>query len=203
MQMIPGVFSIKEDALLSTVQRDDSKSDALPVSRSSDLTETWVPVGEALRGLGLPKTAENLLSDIRTMSVITEVDGGTSQSFGWNLTRMAFSASYRPTHIIALFITQTPSLPSNYERAPTPKQAAGSVESIVYRRQSAGEQATAGVLFLHGGPHSACTDAFLAPVALLLSENFTVIMPNYRGSSGYGTAHLSALPGKIGSVRSS
>jgi hypothetical protein len=70
----------------------------------------------------------------------------------------------------------------------------------VYRKTSCGRSTTAGVLFLHGGPHSAVTDAWTAPLLALVSEGYTVILPNYRGSSGYGEAHLSALPGNAGKV---
>lgn len=75
------------------------------------------------------------------------------------------------------------------------------VESVVYRRTSAGSAATAGVLFLHGGPHHAVWDSFAAPLVALLSLNVTIVLPNYRGSAGYGEAHLHALPGHAGDVR--
>jgi pimeloyl-ACP methyl ester carboxylesterase len=75
------------------------------------------------------------------------------------------------------------------------------VESLVYRRKSLADSATPGVLFLHGGPHSAVSEAFAGPMLALVAEGYTVVLPNYRGSSGYGEAHLKALPGKAGTVR--
>lgn len=71
----------------------------------------------------------------------------------------------------------------------------------MYRRTSAGDTATPGVLFLHGGPHHAVWDSFAAPLAALLDLNVTIVLPNYRGSTGYGEAHTHALPGHAGEVR--
>ena len=79
--------------------------------------------------------------------------------------------------------------------------AGDDVESVVYRRTSTGDAATAGVLFLHGGPHHAVWDAFSAPLAAMLALNVTIVLPNYRGSAGYGETHLQALPGHVGDVR--
>lgn len=76
------------------------------------------------------------------------------------------------------------------------------MESVVYRRKSSGSAATAGVLFMHGGPHHAVWDSFAAPILALMSLNVTIVSPNYRGSTGYGEAHLHALPGHAGDVRS-
>lgn len=79
--------------------------------------------------------------------------------------------------------------------------AGASVESIVYRKTSIGDAATPGVLFLHGGPHAAVQDAFSGPLLALVAEGYTLVLPNYRGSAGYGESHLSALPGHAGKVR--
>ena len=71
----------------------------------------------------------------------------------------------------------------------------------MYRKKSLGDVATPGVLFMHGGPHAAVQDAFVGPLLALVGEGYTVVLPNYRGSAGYGEAHLEALPGHAGTVR--
>lgn len=74
------------------------------------------------------------------------------------------------------------------------------VQSLVYRKKSLGNSATPGVLLLHGGPHSAVQDAFSGPLIALVAEGYTIVVPNYRGSTGFGDKHLAALPGQAGTV---
>ena len=50
----------------------------------------------------------------------------------------------------------------------------------------------------HGGPHSSYTTAWSFAAAFLCCCNFAVLLPNYRGSTGYGQASLSCLPGRCG-----
>lgn len=59
---------------------------------------------------------------------------------------------------------------------------------------------SAAILFLHGGPHAAVTNTFSPPLAFLAAAGYRVILPNYRGSSGYGERYLQALPGHVGEV---
>ena len=57
------------------------------------------------------------------------------------------------------------------------------------------------ILFVHGGPHAAVTNAFAPPLLFLAAAGYTVILPNYRGSSGQGEERLQALPGHVGKVQ--
>jgi len=43
-----------------------------------------------------------------------------------------------------------------------------------------------GILWIHGGPTSQWHDSFHAQVQFFVQEGFVVLMPNIRGSSGYG-----------------
>lgn len=45
-----------------------------------------------------------------------------------------------------------------------------------------------GILWIHGGPTSQWHDSFHAQVQFFVQEGFVVLMPNIRGSSGYGKA---------------
>ena len=54
------------------------------------------------------------------------------------------------------------------------------------------------VLVPHGGPHTAHTDGWFLPTALLVGLGYTVLLVNFRGSTGYGEAALQSLPGRIG-----
>ena len=51
----------------------------------------------------------------------------------------------------------------------------------------------------HGGPHASYTSCWSMAVAFLAACNFAVVLPNYRGSTAYGHASLSSLPGRCGS----
>eukprot|EP00198_Chlamydomonas_reinhardtii_P011561 XP_001700898.1 acylaminoacyl-peptidase [Chlamydomonas reinhardtii] len=50
----------------------------------------------------------------------------------------------------------------------------------------------------HGGPHTAVTLGWYPAYAYLVALGYAVVVPNYRGSTGYGQAALASLPGAIG-----
>ncbi|KIJ61708.1 hypothetical protein HYDPIDRAFT_115515 [Hydnomerulius pinastri MD-312] len=56
------------------------------------------------------------------------------------------------------------------------------------------------VTFPHGGPHGVSTTSFAPSVAALALEGYTVSMPNYTGSVGYGDKNLQKLIGQIGTL---
>ena len=48
------------------------------------------------------------------------------------------------------------------------------------------------VMWVHGGPASQTRANFRADIQMLLSQGFAVLMPNARGSTGYGRAYMEA-----------
>ncbi len=54
------------------------------------------------------------------------------------------------------------------------------------------------VVEAHGGPHAQITDSFAPSVQAWVDHGFAVLMPNYRGSSGYGKRWEDALQGDPG-----
>lgn len=54
------------------------------------------------------------------------------------------------------------------------------------------------VVFPHGGPHSAFSSEFSPHVAVMVSLGYSVLLVNYRGSTGYGQNSINSLPGHIG-----
>ena len=51
----------------------------------------------------------------------------------------------------------------------------------------------------HGGPHSCSISSFTPGIAYLASK-YAVLLPNYRGSIGFGQSPLNTLPTRIGRV---
>jgi dipeptidyl aminopeptidase/acylaminoacyl peptidase len=54
------------------------------------------------------------------------------------------------------------------------------------------------VVDVHGGPHAQAQDRFDPQVQAWVDHGFAVLMPNYRGSTGYGKAWADALEGDPG-----
>lgn len=61
------------------------------------------------------------------------------------------------------------------------------INAYLYRPQSIGVVANgAGIVWVHGGPTSQYSDTIQLQVQYFVQRGYTVILPNFRGSSGYG-----------------
>ena len=56
------------------------------------------------------------------------------------------------------------------------------------------------LLDVHGGPHSAYTWAVFDEAQMYATHGYAVVLPNPRGSAGYGLQHGRAIVGKLGTV---
>ncbi|KAG2344168.1 alpha/beta-hydrolase [Suillus weaverae] len=88
----------------------------------------------------------------------------------------------------------TPSIIPITARAPT--------ESLLIQSKKA---STSGhkpvcVTIPHGGPHTTSTTAFVPGVVALALEGYTINLPNYTGSMGFGQTHIQKLLGHCGSM---
>eukprot|EP00742_Colponemidia_sp_Colp-10_P005480 GILJ01005855.1.p1 GENE.GILJ01005855.1~~GILJ01005855.1.p1 ORF type:complete len:790 (-),score=131.91 GILJ01005855.1:155-2479(-) len=54
------------------------------------------------------------------------------------------------------------------------------------------------LVFIHGGPHGAFTGEYQLSAALLCLQGYSILLVNYRGSTGFGQASLECLVGKCG-----
>jgi len=77
-----------------------------------------------------------------------------------------------------------------------------SVPAFVYR-PVAGDAAPPVVVLVHGGPESQSLPSFNPVVQYLASKGYAVVVPNVRGSTGYGKryAHLDDVEKRLDSVR--
>ena len=51
---------------------------------------------------------------------------------------------------------------------------------------------------IHGGPHACAMNSFSQELACYLKSGFHVLLPNYRGSGGFGAQYLESLMGEVG-----
>jgi dipeptidyl aminopeptidase/acylaminoacyl peptidase len=122
--------------------------------------------------------------------------------------RLAAPAVVRPlTNSARIFGTGRPALPEPH-RVPAPDGEA--VPCLVYRPAPGGSDERAGsdelagsaVLVVHGGPESQARQGFSTYVQILAAAGHTVLVPNVRGSTGYGKRWYAADDGhgRLGSV---
>ncbi|KDQ56032.1 hypothetical protein JAAARDRAFT_70881 [Jaapia argillacea MUCL 33604] len=77
------------------------------------------------------------------------------------------------------------------------------VETILLRSSSSEEPSSSlppCVVLLHGGPHTVTTTAFYPQVAALVNCGYTVSMPNYTGSLGFGETYVRRILGNCGNL---
>lgn len=70
-------------------------------------------------------------------------------------------------------------------------------EAVLVRSKCDKEGLKRLIAFPHGGPHSAFTCDFSHHVAIFYSLGYSVLLINYRGSSGFGQNSIDSLPGHI------
>ncbi|KIM65541.1 hypothetical protein SCLCIDRAFT_22710 [Scleroderma citrinum Foug A] len=71
---------------------------------------------------------------------------------------------------------------------------------VIQSKESTEEQKPTCVTIIHGGPHTTSTTAFTPAVLALALEGYTVSMPNYTGSMGFGEKYIQKLLGKCGTL---
>jgi dipeptidyl aminopeptidase/acylaminoacyl peptidase len=65
-------------------------------------------------------------------------------------------------------------------------------------RYDSGERPSPAVVMVHGGPHAQARKSFNPYVQFFLSRGYSVLQPNYRGSSGRGRGFKNAVHGDWG-----
>jgi dipeptidyl aminopeptidase/acylaminoacyl peptidase len=94
------------------------------------------------------------------------------------------------THSAAALGGETPTVPEQH-RVPTPDGE--QIPCLVYRGAAAGQDlAGSAVLVIHGGPEAQAKRTFNTQVEGFVAAGHTVLVPNVRGSVGYGKRWYSA-----------
>ncbi|TFK48157.1 alpha/beta-hydrolase [Heliocybe sulcata] len=73
------------------------------------------------------------------------------------------------------------------------------VETIVIKQRNPGKILPT-ITYPHGGPHSASSSAFQASLAAYVLAGYTVSLPNYTGSTGFGQKYIEKLLGQAGTL---
>jgi dipeptidyl aminopeptidase/acylaminoacyl peptidase len=62
------------------------------------------------------------------------------------------------------------------------------IHGYLYEPEISGDRKSPGLMWIHGGPTSQFSDTYQPWVQLFVKSGYTVLLPNIRGSSGYGKA---------------
>eukprot|EP00884_Botryococcus_braunii_P019747 jgi/Botrbrau1/6456/Bobra.0034s0031.1 len=132
-----------------------------------------------------------------------------------------FSAPNKPSQLYISTVSGTEAVPAWYPLPvvddPYPETVTAALDGISFETlqvnpqteptdvgfevvviKGAGNDPAPGILFPHGGPHSAYAASFMIPLAFLASLGYTVLAVNFRGSTGFGQRSILSLPGQIG-----
>ncbi|KAJ3742795.1 Alpha/Beta hydrolase protein [Lentinula detonsa] len=117
-------------------------------------------------------------------------DLGASGSVSWNVVHKAVLSEQLQSRLNSLTV-KIVSIP---DRFPT--------ETILIQDKAAlqDHKILPCISIPHGGPHGANVVSFSAPVCFLALEGYTVSLPNYTGSTGYGEKYIRALIGQCGQL---
>ncbi|KAE9401852.1 alpha/beta-hydrolase [Gymnopus androsaceus JB14] len=120
--------------------------------------------------------------------VLGEFDGAGSVS--WKVIHKPVVSERLQTCLDSLTVKVVP-IP---ERFPT--------ETILVQHRSAlrEQKILPCITIPHGGPHGAETIALSASTVCLALEGYTISLPNYTGSTGFGEKHVRALIGQCGTL---
>lgn len=73
-----------------------------------------------------------------------------------------------------------------------------SIEGVYYPTLNDSDKSPPLIVHVHGGPSGVIENAFRADFQILAGLGFSILAPNYRGSTGYGDKLLTGLIGEVG-----
>lgn len=171
----------------------------------------FAPDGKSILAITEHRGEQNLVSvDVASSTVVSLVDGSnTVQEFEVATDGTIFALLSQPQLPDEIFVLESGELKQfSFENgsvmddvttATVEKHAYKSKDGTVldtfvtfppnYRKR----KAYPGVLYIHGGPQSQWDHGFTNEAQLLAAQGYVVVMPNPRGSFGYGQAFAEAI----------
>ena len=208
----PDVLPIYAIPQLATLDIDSGESHVV-----ASTAETWVyyprfsPSGNELLAISEYRGEENLIQvDLKTGAVLGLIDGANTVSeFDIGEGGRIYALVSRPDLPDEIFALTEGSIEQiTYSNKDVMQDVElGAVERFAYVSSDGAPiegfvlyppvykkgRKYPGLLSIHGGPMGQFSYGFSAEEQLLASEGYVVIMPNPRGSSGYGQKFLSAI----------
>lgn len=99
---------------------------------------------------------------------VVDVDGGRARALTSSVPEWAASSLVRPEKV-------------HYQT-----DDGLTISAYLYRGRAADGEKSPGILWIHGGPTSQFLDTFQPSVQFFAMQGYTLLLPNIRGSSGYG-----------------
>jgi len=141
------------------------------------------------------RTCSNLPEQLWKVPFSVETNGEMTTGVGTQL--VDFGSMARTTYSSVSQASQNEPASFDVEiLSVTPDDASPPIQAILFLPRLA-EGKVPLVVVPHGGPHGCSTTAFI-PGFALLATRYAVLLPNYRGSTGFGQGPLTSLLGHIG-----
>jgi dipeptidyl aminopeptidase/acylaminoacyl peptidase len=185
----PITFTPEGDRFLALRNRDAALA---PIAYDLDgsVTAFDVPDGVAAFAGGDPEST--FLADGEALLIQTTPD--TRQS----LFAYDFGADSRETLVEAEYGDVDPDVFADAEYITYDSTDETEIGALVYRADRDGPEPV--VVQVHGGPHGQSLKAFNPYTQFLVSQGYSVLQPNYRGSTGRGREFKNAVHGDWGGM---
>lgn len=146
-----------------------------------------------------PRTPTPLVTDQRLSSIEYLFSYQNEHVFRGSSPSEPPSLYYRSSQQLLIQIDSTQSYAMQITYRTFMSSPESGCECILYQNPLVEENHSL-IVLLHGGPHRLFHAVFNNDILFYLNKGFSVLVPNYHGSYGYGDSFLHSLCGHIGDI---